>query len=99
MTALLETQRISAAPAWKIDVLAPAEVRATARWRRTFSDKHKDFRYYELIEDTLHQGFDYRYIAIEDRSGAVRAIQPFFLVDQSVLAGLPALDRAAGSIR
>src|SRR5262249_53028967 len=48
---------------------------------------HKDRRYYEVVEDTIHQGFDYRYFVIRDACGEIRAVQPFFILDQDLLAG------------
>jgi hypothetical protein len=57
-------------------------------WRHAFADKRKDSRYYELVEDTIREGFDYQYFAIEDEHGEVIAIQPFFLLDQDLVAGV-----------
>ena len=47
----------------------------------------KDRRYYELVEDTIDQGFDYRYFGLRDALGQVRAIQPFFINDQDLVEG------------
>ena len=32
-------------------------------WERGFSDSWKDFQYYDLIEQTMSCGFEYRYLA------------------------------------
>ena len=48
----------------------------------------RNHRFYELVEDTIQQGFDYRYFAIKGRDGEVLAIQPFFILDQDLLAGI-----------
>jgi len=56
-------------------------------WRAAFANERKDHRYYELIEDTLHPEFEYRYFVIKDPSGRVCAVQPFFLLDQDLLVG------------
>ncbi len=64
-------------------------------WQRAFADQRKDHRYYQLIERTLCPDFDYRYFIIRDGHGEVRAVQPCFLLDQDLLAGVPALTRAA----
>jgi hypothetical protein len=54
------------------------------RWQRAFADKRKDRRYYELVEDTILEAFEYKYFAIEDEHRDVIAIQPFFLLDQDL---------------
>ncbi|WP_245297107.1 MULTISPECIES: GNAT family N-acetyltransferase [Rhodomicrobium] len=56
-------------------------------WARAFANERKDHRYFELVEDTLHPEFDYRYFAVQDERGTVRAVQPFFIHDQDMLAG------------
>jgi Acetyltransferase (GNAT) domain len=67
-----------------------AELSGCAPWTSTFADQRKDYRYYEILDDTLRGHFEHRYFAIVDSSGHVRAIQPFFLVDQDILEGLGA---------
>src|SRR4051794_1645153 len=57
------------------------------RWSRAFAAQRKDRRYYEIVEDTIRQGFDYRYFVVEDAGGSVRAVQPFLLRDQDLLQG------------
>jgi predicted N-acyltransferase len=57
-------------------------------WQSAFQSKRKDMRYYELVEDTVCPEFTYRYFLIQDESGRTRAVQPFFLLDQDLLAGL-----------
>ena len=76
-----------------VDVLARADLADLPHWRGAFAGSRKDHRFYELVEDTILQGFDYRYFAIRDADGAIRAIQPFFILDQDLLAG------AAGRMR
>ena len=56
-------------------------------WAQAFATERKDHRYYELVEDTIQPEFDFRYFAIRDESGEMRAVQPFFLLDQDILAG------------
>ena len=46
------------------------------------------------IEDTIRQGFDYQYFAIKNSDGEVRAIQPFFILEQDLLAGINSRIRA-----
>ena len=62
------------------------EIATSAHWRTAFSSERKDHRYYELIEDTLKGEFAYGYLTIES-GGAVRAVQPYIVVDQDLLAG------------
>ena len=73
---------------FSITVVSRAELSGCAPWTSTFADQRKDYRYYEILDDTLRGHFEYRYFAIVDDNGHVRAIQPFFLVDQDILEGL-----------
>jgi Acetyltransferase (GNAT) domain len=75
---------------FSISVVSRAELSGCAPWKSTFTDQRKDYRYYEILDDTLRGNFEYRYFAIVDNNGHVRAIQPFFLVDQDILEGLGA---------
>ena len=65
-----------------------AQLSTVPEWRNCFAHLRKDFRYYELIERTLPQDFEYFYFVLSDREGRVRAVQPCFLVKQDILAGL-----------
>ena len=82
---------ITGGKAWVVSAAAsiPAELRRTA-----LRGRNKDFRYYELIEDTLRTQFDYRYFVLRDEASGEQAIQPFFFVNQDLLAGLPKAVRA-----
>jgi hypothetical protein len=73
---------------FSVSVLLRTELAGCAPWISTFADQRKDYRYYEILEDTLIGKFEHRYFAIVDSNGRVRAIQPFFLVDQDILEGL-----------
>ena len=75
---------------FSISVVSRAEFSGSAPWTSTFTDQRKDYRYYEILDDTLRGQFEYRYFAIVDSKGYVRAIQPFFLLDQDILEGLGA---------
>jgi hypothetical protein len=75
---------------FSISVVSRAELSGCAPWTSTFTDQRKDYRYYEILDDTLQGNFEYRYFAIVDSNGDVRAVQPFFLVDQDILEGLGA---------
>src|ERR1700682_4729969 len=75
------------APAQKgsVEVILRDELMRCRRWARAFERERKDHRYYEIVEDTIRQGFEYRYFAIKDENSDVRAIQPFFILDQDLL--------------
>ena len=75
---------------FSISVVSRAELSGCAPWTSTFADQRKDYRYYEILDDTVRDDFEYRYFAIVDNNGQVRAVQPFFLVDQDILKGLGA---------
>src|SRR2546423_8625802 len=70
-------------------VLTLAELQTGEAWPSAFQDKCKDHRYYELIERTLANEFEYRYMVLEDRSGKVRGVQPIFFVRQNLVEGVP----------
>ena len=60
----------------------------------------KDRRYYELVEDTIHEEFDYRYFVVRDQTGEICAIQPFFVLDLDLLTGAkPVFGRLTNFIR
>ena len=73
--------------AWCLEVVARGDLQRCPRWRIAFANERKDHRYYELVEDTLHPEFDYRYFVIKDTVGQVCAVQPFFLLDLDLLVG------------
>jgi Acetyltransferase (GNAT) domain len=72
-----------------VDVLSLAEAKRCGRWQRMLASQRKDRRYYEVLEATMRQDFDFHYFAIRDGSGEVRAIVPLFVTDLDLLAGLP----------
>jgi predicted N-acyltransferase len=75
-------------------------VEASPAWRAAFADHRQDHRYYQIVEDTIRQGFEYRYLVIEDAGGAVLAVQPFFVHNQDLLGGAARCVRAlAGAVR
>jgi hypothetical protein len=83
--------RESSAPAWsenRVDVISRRELPDCRHWPRAFASQHKDRRYYEIVEDTIHPEFQYLYFAITNPDGDVGAVQPFFILDQDILAGI-----------
>jgi len=86
-------------PGRMIRIASRAEISALPQWQSAFARERKDRRYYELIEDTLKDGFTYGYLIVEN-DRAVRAIQPYFLVDQDLLAGMSgAVTKIVGGLR
>ena len=74
----------------RVTVYTRDELLQCSHWKHAFAGERKDHRYYELIEDTLDADFDYGYFAIKDGSGAIQAVQPFFILDQDLLVGIGA---------
>src|SRR5437667_472138 len=70
-------------------VVTLAELQDCEAWKRAFQNQCKDHRYYEIVEETLHCGFEHYYLLLEDNSGNVRAIQPMFFVRQNLIEGVP----------
>jgi len=71
-----------------------------ARWKQSHTDQRKDYRYHEIVEETIQQGFDYRYFVLEDKQGQVCAIQPFFLLRQDLVTGANSrVQRAVNLVR
>jgi Peptidogalycan biosysnthesis/recognition len=70
-----------------LEVIARDNLQRCPRWEIAFANERKDHRYYELVEDTLHPEFDYRYFVIKDAVGQICAVQPFFLLDLDLLVG------------
>jgi hypothetical protein len=58
------------------------------RWPNAFATKHKDHRYYELVEDTIQPEFRYGYFVIKDETGTPCAVQPYFVVDLDLVTGV-----------
>lgn len=83
-----------------VEVFSRADLAGCPRWTKAFSAERKDSRYYQIVEDTIHPDFVYLYFVLVDQKGEASAIQPFFLLDQDLLAGTsPAIQRVAGSVR
>ena len=77
-----------------------AQMEAYAPWKIAFANQRKDWRYYQIVEDTILQGFDYRYFILEDEAGQTRSIQPFFMLDQDLLQGSgPLARKVVGKVR
>ncbi len=70
-----------------------ADLDTFPQWHGAFASERKDWRYYEIVNDTL-RGFEFRYLVLNG------AIQPFFLLDQDLAAGAGAtLQSVVNAIR
>ena len=89
-----------ALPNGSVEVVSRSEAMRYERWANTLNSEAKDRRYYELVEDTIHEEFDYRYFIVRDQTGEICAIQPFFVLDLDLLTGAkPLFGRLTDFIR
>ena len=77
------------APQSVAKIVTRSELQNCEAWRHAFHNKCKDHRYYEIVEETVEGGFEYRYLLFEDSFGKTRAIQPVFFVRQNLIEGVP----------
>ncbi|MGA3172104.1 MAG: GNAT family N-acetyltransferase [Chthoniobacteraceae bacterium] len=99
MNTLADTLPVAAADAEAAGMIetstGTAEVFGSARaiapevWRSTFAGEARDARYYEVIEQTLPEKFDYRYLVLSNARTGQTAVQPFFYIAQDLTDGLP----------
>jgi hypothetical protein len=73
--------------AGRVEVVSRREVMQSRHWQSAFGLEAKDRRYYELIEDTIHDEFEYRYFVVRDAAGEACAVQPCFVLDLDLLTG------------
>jgi hypothetical protein len=85
-----EADAAAATARFSVKIVMRGEIADSSAWAATFAGLRKDYRYYEILEDTLRDRVEYRYFAIVDRAGYIQAVQPFFLLDQDILEGLGA---------
>jgi hypothetical protein len=64
-------------------------------WAAGLRHQANDHRYYEVTHDALGQQFGHYYLLLKDHSGATRAIQPFLIVNQDLVTGMPKAFRRA----
>ena len=83
-----------------VSVVSRHELRDCLHWQYAFASQHKDHRYYNLIDETIHPEFKYLYFVLRDSQGRITAIQPFFIVEQDILTGVrPYVGRAVDVVR
>ena len=86
-------------PDCTVYVLANSHLIDPEVWKSAFTGC-KDYRYFEIVEESLYDQFDQKYFVIRNEKTGELAVQPFFFVDQDLAAGLPARIRhALASIR
>jgi hypothetical protein len=69
-------------------------------WAAGLRHQANDHRYYELTQDALGHQFEHYYLILKDHTGKTRAIQPFLMVNQDLVTGMPkAFRRAMDKIR
>ncbi len=74
---------------WGRAYVAPlASLKGSAKWETVLSLHRKGHRFFEILEETITEDVIYRYIVLEDSTGIIRGIQPFFLVNMDPLAGI-----------
>lgn len=97
---MYQVARVAAVSDGSVEVASRLDVMGSTRWSNAFGSEAKDRRYYELVEDTIHKEFDYRYFVVRDWKGEICAIQPFFLLDLDLLVGAkPRIGRLTDFIR
>ncbi|MBI3878945.1 MAG: GNAT family N-acetyltransferase [Verrucomicrobia bacterium] len=87
-------ERIETKHGW-VYAVSGGQLEQLPAWRTCFADQRKDHRFYELIERTIRSGFEYHYFVLEDRTGRIRGVQPFFFRHEDVVAGLGTMARVA----
>jgi hypothetical protein len=70
-------------------ILQAHDLAQAAEWRDAFRAQCKDHRYYEIVEQTLANDFQYEYLLLRDSADVLRGIQPFFFVQQNMVEGVP----------
>jgi uncharacterized protein DUF4118/peptidoglycan biosynthesis/recognition FemAB-like protein len=94
-----EPARVASSRA-SVEVVSRSEAMQYRHWTNAFGAEAKDRRYYELVEDTIHKEFDYRYFVVRGWNGEICAIQPFFILDLDLLVGAkPRIGWLTGLIR
>jgi hypothetical protein len=69
-------------------------------WAAGLAHQANDHRYYELTHDALGHQFEHYYLLLQDKAGKTRAIQPFLMVNQDLVTGMPkAFRRAMDKVR
>lgn len=80
-------------PEGSAHLLTRRELETCPSWQEAFAQFCKDHRYYEIVDDTLRDGFEHRYLVLQDEAGSVRAVQPLFFLQQNIIEGVTGVFR------
>ena len=58
-------------------------------WEAGLKEAANDHRYYDITHHALRDQFSHYYLVLKDSNDETRAIQPFFLVKQDIVLGMP----------
>jgi hypothetical protein len=84
------SQIISVATSFGRAVVANRVPEADAEtWAAGLAHQANDHRYYELTHDALGSQFEHYYLLLKDHTDKTRAIQPFLMVKQDLVTGMP----------
>ena len=87
-------------PGGALRIASLPELKNHPAWLRAFSRVRKNHRFYTIVEETIRQEFDYKYFVIENKTGEIEAIQPFFLLNQDLVEGAgPRIQKTLATIR
>ena len=64
------------------------EIRLSPLWKQAFAGKRKDYRYYDIVEDTMHPEITHRYLMITDQLSQAGTVQPFFVTSIDMAEGV-----------
>jgi predicted N-acyltransferase len=85
----MQVRTIIPVPNGVAKIVTGADLPSHDGWRQAFQGHYKDHRYYEMLEGTLDNDFEFHYVMLEDSAGVVRAAQPVFFVRQNLVEGVP----------
>ena len=71
----------------EVSVVSAEVLKNIPEWKECFGHLRRDHRYFELIERTLDNEFDYFYLVLQNRQTGIRAVQPCFMLDQDIVEG------------
>jgi len=74
---------------WCVDRRSRSDIARNPHWAIAYDGQRRDGRYYELVTDTIREGFEHGYFVFSDKDGRTQAILPFFLHYVDLVAGLP----------
>ena len=83
------------AAGWTFEVFDRTSAIDADLWTECFPPHWKDQRYYRTLEETFARQFLQRYLVLRGLGGDVRAVQPFFFVEQDLTVSLPVWMRRA----